>query len=117
MICARCGKPMHTGEFKMEVRSADSGIYHTYPVAAWYMDGEKYCETNQDSTVGYYCPDCGLMAGVFLSTRPVGFLGRFNKDLDDNIDKLPVKVCPFCEKEIDIDYPRCPHCGFVFEII
>ncbi len=117
MICIKCRKPMRIGEFRMEQHSTDNGIYHAYPVAAWYENGEKYCETPQNSTLGFYCADCGMMAGIFQYTKPVGFIGRFNKDFDDNIDVLPVKVCPECSAEIDMDYPRCPNCGYIYESI
>lgn len=116
MICGRCRRPMIQGDFKMEQHSIDKGIYYAYPMAAWYKDGTKYCETPQDSTLGYYRPDCGLLVGVFTTTRPTGgFVGKFAADLDENVDILPSKICPDCGMEMDIDYPRCPTCGYVFE--
>ena len=116
MICGRCRRPMIQGDFKMEQHSIDKGINYAYPMAAWYKDGTKYCETPQDSTLGYYCPDCGLLVGVFTTTRPTGgFVGKFAADLDENVDILPSKICPDCGMEMDIDYPRCPTCGYVFE--
>ena len=61
-------------------------------------------------------PDCGLLVGVFTTTRPTGgFVGKFAADLDENVDILPSKICPDCGMEMDIDYPRCPTCGYVFE--
>ena len=117
MICGKCGKPMRAGEFRMEQHSTDNGIYHSYPMATWFENGTKYCETPQDSTLGYYCTDCGMLIGVFPYTRPVNFIGKFNQNLNENIDILPTKICPECNREIDIDYPRCPYCGFIFEAI
>lgn len=114
MICGRCGRPMVQGEFRMEQHSVDKGIYYAYPMAAWYKNGVKYCETPQDKTLGFYCSECGLMVGVFGATRPTNFIGRFSQDLDDDIDVLPKKTCPECGKEIDEDYPRCPICGYDF---
>jgi hypothetical protein len=117
MDCMNCGKPMVPGEFRMEQHSTDKGIYYAYPMAAWYQDGVKYCETPQRSAFGFYCPDCGVLAGVFRYTKPVNFFGTFNADLDDTVDVLPQKQCPECEQRFDIDYPRCPYCGYVFESI
>lgn len=114
MICGVCGHNMLKGEFHLEHRSTDMGVYRSYPVAAWYENGEKVAETAIDNTLGYYCPECGAMVGIFPYTKPVGFAGRYKADLDDKIDKLPVKICPDCGKELDIDYPRCPNCGFEF---
>ncbi len=114
MMCGICGRPMIEGEFRLEQRSIDKGIYRSYPVAAWYKDNEKIAETALDRTLGFYCPECGAVAGIFMSTKPVGFVGRFNADLDDRIDQLPVKKCPDCGKVLEIDYPRCPECGFEF---
>ena len=42
---------------------------------------------------------------------------EFNKDIDENIDILPKKICNECGAEIDLDYPRCPFCGHIYEAI
>lgn len=117
MICGQCGSRMLQGEFRMEQRSIDSGIYRAYPVAAWYENGEKIFETPINRTLGFYCAECGAMVGIFTRTKPVGFAGRYKADLDDSIDRLPYKICPECGLKMDIDYPRCPECGLVFEAI
>ena len=101
----------------MEQHGTDNSIYHAYPMATWYRNGKKYCETPQSATLGFYCPDCGMMAGIFPYTRPVGFIGKFDEDIDDEKDILPLKKCPECGAEIDIDYPRCPKCGHLYEAI
>jgi rubredoxin len=108
---------MLQGEFRMEMRSIDVLASHSYPVAAWYENGEKICETSLDSTLGFYCPECGTMTGIFRYTKPVGFTGRFKSDLNDDIDKLLKKSCPDCGRSLDIDYPRCPECGYIFETL
>lgn len=115
MICGVCGKPMHFGEFRMEQHSIDNNSYNAYPVASWYKEGQKFCETSLNITPGFYCSECGVLVGIFRYTKPVGFIGRFAENLDDDIDILPKKVCPECSAEMDIDYPRCPECGLVFE--
>ena len=117
MICGQCGSRMLPGEFRMDQRSIDSGIYRAYPVAAWYEDGEKICETPINRTLGFYCAECGAMVGIFTHTKPIGFAGRYNADLDENIYHLPYKIFPECGVKMDIDYPRCPECGLVFEAI
>lgn len=114
MICGFCGKPMLQGEFRIEMHSTDKGLYKSYSVSAFYQNGTQYCETPLDKTLGFYCPECGAMAGIFRYTKPVNFAGSFNTDLDDKIDVLPRKKCPECDCEMDIDYPRCPECGFEF---
>ncbi|MBQ3885047.1 MAG: zinc ribbon domain-containing protein [Ruminococcus sp.] len=114
MICGFCGNEMMQGEFRMEQHSTDKGIYRAYPVAAFYKNNVQYCETPLDRTTGFYCPECGAMTGIFRFTKPVNFAGSFNKDLDDDIDRLPLKSCPVCGFDMDIDYPRCPKCGLVF---
>lgn len=72
------------------------------------------CEAEGESTLGYYCPECGLLVGVFPLTHPLGFAGKYRQDLDDKVDKLPKKVCPECGSEIDEDYPKCPICGYTY---
>lgn len=115
MVCIKCRKPMIMGEFKIE--QCNMGNSLSYPMATWHRNGVKYCETPQSSTLGFYCADCGMMAGIFQYTKPVNFIGRFGASLDDKIDVLPVKKCPECSAEIDIDYPRCPNCGYIYEAI
>lgn len=110
MICGRCRTVMIEGVFKTEGRT-------DYACAAWYKDDEKYCVSESDTTLGYYCPECGMLIGVFSRTYPVNFIGRYNQKLDDKIDILPKKICPECGTQMDIDYPRCSICGFVFETI
>lgn len=113
-----CGKQMIQGKFVMEKQGIPTrGSSLIYPVATFYSDGEKLCECPIDSTIGYYCPECGMMIGVFPVTHPKGFAGRFNADLDDKVDSLPKKICPDCGTEIDMDYPKCPVCGFIYETI
>ncbi|HRR76256.1 MAG TPA: zinc ribbon domain-containing protein [Ruminococcus sp.] len=114
MICGFCGKPMLQGDFKIEIHSTDKGIYKSYPVSVFYQGDKQLCETPLDRTLGFYCPECGAMAGIFRYTKPVNFAGSFNADLDDKVDVLPRKKCPECGCEMDIDYPRCPECGFEF---
>lgn len=112
MICGRCGNEMHQGEFAMEKDGVGRKGAFIYPVAAFYNGKEKICEAVGESTLGYYCAECGLLIGVFPITYPVGFIGKYDKNLDDNIDVLPKKNCPECGAEIDIDYPRCPVCNY-----
>lgn len=108
--------PDDSGEFQNGTTQHRQRYLLRLSYGAWYKDGTKYCKTPQDSTLGYYCPDCGLLVGVFTTTRPTGgFVGKFAADLDDNVDILPSKICPDCGMEMDIDYPRCPTCGYVFE--
>lgn len=113
-----CGKPMHKGRFALEKRGIQGkGSSLEYPVAAFYNGDDKICETPVDSTLGYYCSECGMMIGVFPVTHPTGFMGRFDQSFDEKIDDLPKKKCPECGAEIDVDYPRCPFCGYTYEII
>ena len=113
-----CGKPMFRGRFVMEKRGiSGKGSSLVYPVAAFYNGNDMICETPVDSTLGYYCSECGLMLGVFPVTHPTGFVGRFTEDINDKIDILPRKICPECGAEIDVDYPRCPFCGHIYEVI
>ena len=113
-----CGKPMIKGVFKIEKRGIPTkGSSLIYPVSTFYDGNEMICEVPVDATLGYYCPECGLLLGVFPLTHPTGFAGKYKVDLDDDIDILPKKSCPECGAEIDVDYPRCPFCGYVYEAI
>ena len=95
-----CGKQMIRGFFKIEKRGIPSkGSSLVYPVSTFYDGDEMLCEVPVDTTLGYYCSECGMLIGVFP------------------VDILPKKVCPECGAEIDVDYPRCPFCGHIYEAI
>ena len=113
-----CGKPMIKGTFKIEQRGIPSKHSSlVYPVSTFYENDTMICEVPKDATIGYYCTECGMLIGVFPRTHPTGFAGEFNKDIDENIDVLPKKICSECGAEIDLDYPRCPFCGHIYEAI
>ena len=50
----------------------------------------------------YVCPDCSKLE-FFLAEDASGK------------DKTPKKTCPYCGKEIDFDYPKCPFCKREFK--
>ncbi len=110
MICGMCRKPMKIGKFKIHTHSAG----YAYSSVAWYEGDNLVCESNAEETTGFFCQDCGIILGVFFRGRQVGFTSDYSQDLDDDIDVMPKKICPECGEELDIDYPRCPECGFVF---
>ena len=110
MICGMCGKRMKIGKFVINTHSTA----HAYSTVSWY-EGENLVGTvNASETTGFFCQDCGIIMGVFFRARQVGFTSDYNSDLDDKIDSLPKKICPECGLEIDIDYPRCPDCNYLF---
>ena len=89
------------------------------------------------------CKDCGVnmtyfsseniqlgKAGILLGTLPNLVAGAVKVDMyvcpechklelylaDEEVreDTLPQTVCPICKKEHDFDFPKCPHCGYVY---
>lgn len=105
---------MKIGKFKVSVHGIATLSGYAYPTVAWYDGDELVCESDKSETMGFYCKDCGVMMGVFFGGAQVGFPEELRQDLDDSIDVLPKKECPECGTELDIDYPRCPECGYVF---
>ena len=111
MICGICGRRMTPGRFTVNA----SRLSSFDPVTIkWFEGDELVCQTKQDKTIGFFCAHCSVLIGVFQRVEQVGFTSEFNQDLDDKIDSLPKKNCPECGLELDIDYPRCPECGFIF---
>ena len=49
----------------------------------------------------YRCPVCGKVE--FFSFE------HFEEDLGDRIAQI---TCPRCKQKHDMDYPKCPHCGY-----
>ena len=35
---------------------------------------------------------------------------REMENKSDDADSIAQKTCPLCDKEFDIDYPKCPYC-------
>ena len=114
MICGSCGKRMKIGKFIVGVHGVGAMSSYAYPTISWYEGDNLVAETDKSETTGFFCQDCGIVAGVFFRVRQVGFTKDYDYDIDDSIDKLPKKSCPECNTELDIDYPRCPECGYVF---
>ena len=114
MICGSCGRRMKIGKFKISVHGIATISGYAYPKAEWYDGDNLVCETDVNETMGFYCDGCGVMLGVFFRNRQVGFTSEYSQDLDDRVDHLPKKECPDCGAELDIDFPRCPECGFIF---
>lgn len=51
----------------------------------------------------YSCPQCGK----------VEFFQALDEETDDDDgteDRIAQTTCPFCGKQFDMDYPRCPFC-------
>lgn len=105
---------MKIGKFRVSIHGMASIKGYAYPQVGWYDGDELVCESEDTETTGFYCDSCGVMLGVFFRGKQVGFTEEFRHDLDDSIDILPKKTCPDCGAELDIDYPRCPECGYLF---
>ena len=104
MICGTCGKRMRAGKFK-------ALTMQSHPTMGFF-EGDKLVATSDEAeTLGFYCPDCDVMLGVYFRSKIYNFPSGLDQDLDDAIDTLPKKVCPECGLRLDIDYPRCPECG------
>ncbi len=58
----------------------------------------------------YMCPQCGK-----IEFFDADFAYRAEEDgFDEDVDMLPQNVCPECGTSHDIDYPRCPNCGYSY---
>ncbi len=101
---------MKFGRFVINTHSTG----YAYSTVSWYEGDNLVSESETTDTTGFFCQDCGITIGVFFNSRQVGFTSDYNQNLDDEVDKLPAKLCPECGSEIDIDYPRCPECGYIF---
>ena len=88
-----------------------------HTIADFCINDNVICESTEEEVSGWYCPDCGKFIAIFDVEKQFGFEEGFDMELNEDIDCLPQKSCPQCGETIDIDYPKCPECGYNFEEI
>lgn len=115
MICEKCGVLMKEGKVSLGTGcSIASGLVGN-PAALFMCEGTVIDSLGGGSYDGFYCPVCGEFSVSFRIKKNVLFEKGYDMELDEDIDCLPMKNCPECGESIDIDYPKCPECGYRFE--
>ncbi|MCL2200863.1 MAG: hypothetical protein FWB75_02770 [Oscillospiraceae bacterium] len=74
-------------------------------------DGQRnLTETQSIYVEEKHAPKAVFLMNTFLD--PESKVKRVNIEEEILIgeDGIPKKLCPFCDKEMDFDYYRCPHC-------
>ena len=84
------------------------------PTADFKADGKAIDTLSLGIHDGLYCPSCGQFTVAFNLKKNVLFEKGFDMEFDEDIDCLPQKSCPQCGESIDMDYPKCPECGYDF---
>lgn len=113
MKCDICGCEMSKGNTYLGISGfGNKSLLHT--VASFRINDNLICESTENKLKGWYCPSCEKFIAVFDVETQYGFEEGFDMDLDEDIDSLPQKCCPNCGESIDIDYPKCPECGYDF---
>lgn len=105
---------MKQGTAYFSSRSYDLDLLKPFPKIDFCVgDVTVDCrDVNQQD--GWYCTECGIFTLSFIIKKHGVFEEGFDMDLDEEIDSLPQKCCPECNENIDIDYPKCPECGYDF---
>ncbi len=114
MKCEKCGIEMQNGTIVFRNGGASLNALMHYPTADFFTETKKITSYSIRSVVkGHYCGSCGKFYADF-DIKKADFEKGFDMDLDDLIDRIPQSECPNCGEVCDIDYPRCPECGFSF---
>ena len=121
MLCRRCNGNMQYGKAHFSRNSASLtdilfGTKVEFTVNNYTVDNCSV--TSQD---GWYCGRCGIFTVEFdvreqNNAMPL-YENGLDSDFNEEIDDIPDKSCPDCGASTDIDYPRCPECGYIFDKI
>lgn len=114
MKCEYCGREMKKGKVNLRIGGIGKRGFFLHTIAAFCINNNVICENTDNEVQGWYCPSCEKFIAVFDAETQYGFEEGFDMDLDEEIDSLPQKCCPNCGEDIDIDYPKCPECGYDF---
>lgn len=114
MICDNCKCKMLQGTAYFSSRSYDFDLLKPAPEIEFCVGDVTVESFNAKQREGWYCPECGIFTLSFYIKTHAVYEEGFDMDLDEELDALPQKTCPQCGESIDIDYPKCPECGFSF---
>lgn len=117
MICEKCKREMKKGTVNLKIGGIGKKGFFLHTIAGFSINNNIICDSTQDKTIGWYCPYCDNFIALFNVENQYGFEEGFNMDFNEECDCLPQKNCPGCNAEIDIDYPKCPDCGYDFDSI
>lgn len=119
MLCQKCQGNMQYGKafFSKCGASLTDVLFGTkveFTVNNYTIDQRSVTCQN-----GWYCGKCGIFTLEFDVRKQNNAMPLYENGLDsdfnEEIDDIPDKICPHCSASIDIDYPRCPECGCVFD--
>ncbi len=105
---------MKQGRVDFKIGGIGKQGFFLHTIADFSINGKIICESTENEVAGWYCPDCGKFTAIFKAEEQLGFEKGFDMEFDEDIDCLPQKSCPGCGESIDIDYPKCPECGYDF---
>ena len=119
MLCQKCQGNMRYGKAVFSKGGASLTDMLTAPKAEFYVNNYRIDRCTVSCQEGWYCGNCGIFTVEFdvrkqTDSMPL-YENGFDSNFDENIDDISDMVCPSCGASIDIDYPRCPECGCIFD--
>lgn len=52
---------------------------------------------------------------IFVMIKVINKISNLNKKVEEEVEELTTKKCPYCITEIDINATRCPNCTSVID--
>ena len=93
--CLRCGEAMRLAR-REKIQLGETG---------WFLGDWGNLRAGAMEVDFYCCPSCGKIELY----QPRG------EETEYGSPGIPQKICAFCGKEIDFDFPKCPYCKQICE--
>lgn len=77
--------------------------------AGFFLDNLDNIISGSVDTEMYACPMCGKLE-LFLAKKEE----LINNEDYEGEDEIAKKLCPECGDLHDLDYPKCPECGYCY---
>lgn len=112
--CLRCGGTMLSkGTENLQLRNTGFVFATWNSILSNYLEAELFVCV-ECGKMEFYASDRAMQTEAFIERAP-----NFNdlpEDMPTDADGTPQRTCPYCGIAHDFDYPKCPHCNYVYQV-